>query len=88
MRTNSNLSDRYYLEKRQVFLRSYQFSRKKTVSERIKRSFMRAKRVIWVKLRAARKLRRFVWSKLRNFYSRRRRFHRLTMNFRFGSCDW
>ncbi|KAK1315782.1 hypothetical protein QJS10_CPA05g00019 [Acorus calamus] len=87
-RTDSTLSDHCYFEKRQLFLRSYQFSRKKTFSERINRSFVRAKRVIWVKLKAARKLRRFVWSELRNFYCRRRRFHRLTINYRFGACNW
>nr|XP_009765303.1 PREDICTED: uncharacterized protein LOC104216865 [Nicotiana sylvestris] len=64
------------IEKRQVFLRSYQFSRKKSLSERIRRSFTRVKRVICVKLRSTRKLRKLVWLKLKYgiFSSRRRRF--------------
>nr|XP_016442802.1 PREDICTED: uncharacterized protein LOC107768215 [Nicotiana tabacum] len=64
------------IEKRQLFLRSYQFSRKKSLSERIRRSFTRVKRVICVKLRSARKLRKLVWLKLKYgiFSSRRRRF--------------
>uniref|UniRef100_A0A7N0U6X9 Uncharacterized protein n=1 Tax=Kalanchoe fedtschenkoi TaxID=63787 RepID=A0A7N0U6X9_KALFE len=62
------------MEKRQVFLRSYQFSRKMSVSEKMKRSLVRVKRVMWLKLRSARKV---VWSKLRRFslcHRRRRRF--------------
>ncbi|KAL3538409.1 hypothetical protein ACH5RR_001775 [Cinchona calisaya] len=65
------------MEKRQLFLRSYQFSRKKSMSERIKRSFFRVKRVIWVRLRSAKKIRKIVWSRLKFgfFFSfRRRRF--------------
>ncbi|XP_051136176.1 uncharacterized protein LOC127254885 [Andrographis paniculata] len=38
-------------ERRQVFLRSYQFSRKVSVSDRIRRSLFRAKRVMWGRLR-------------------------------------
>ncbi|KAF4359075.1 hypothetical protein F8388_009788 [Cannabis sativa] len=48
--SNNNSSSNYYytnlngnstmIEKRQVFLRSYQFCRKKSLSERIKRSLM------------------------------------------------
>ncbi|KAK2966185.1 hypothetical protein RJ640_008751 [Escallonia rubra] len=71
------------MEKRQLFLRSYQFSRKKSVGERIRRSFFRVKRVIWVRLRSARKLRKMIWFRLRNglFYSTRRRmFLRLHNN--------
>ncbi|KAL6964543.1 hypothetical protein U1Q18_035594 [Sarracenia purpurea var. burkii] len=68
------------MEKRQLFLRSYQFSRKKSVSERIKGSFFRVKRVIWVRLRSARKIRKMIWFRLRysHFYSSRKsRFLRL-----------
>ncbi|KAJ9180411.1 hypothetical protein P3X46_008658 [Hevea brasiliensis] len=62
------------MEKRQLFLRSYQFCRKKSLTERIKRSLVRVKKVIWLRLRSARKLRRLVWSRLRSaFYCRRRR---------------
>ncbi|KAK4786166.1 hypothetical protein SAY86_002855 [Trapa natans] len=50
--------------KRQVFLRSYQFSRKRSLSERIRRSLALVKRLVWSRLRSARKLRQFVWAKL------------------------
>jgi len=61
------------MENRQLFLRSYQFCRKRTVTERIKGSFIRVKRAMWLKLRSVRKLRRLVWSRLRNaFYYRRK----------------
>ncbi|KAF5952074.1 hypothetical protein HYC85_010018 [Camellia sinensis] len=63
------------MEKRQLFLRSYQFSRKKSVAERIKGSFFRVKRVVWSRLRSARKIRKIVWFRLRYgfFYSTRKR---------------
>lgn len=63
------------MEKRQLFLRSYQFCRKKTVSEKIKSSFIRVKRVIWVRLRSAKKIRKMVWFRIRHglFYSTKRR---------------
>ncbi|XP_030462541.1 uncharacterized protein LOC115682450 [Syzygium oleosum] len=65
------------MEKRQLFLRSYQFSRKRSLSERIKRSFTRVKRVLCFRLRSARRLRKLVCSRLsrlrhRLCYSRRR----------------
>ncbi|KAL2460666.1 hypothetical protein Adt_44086 [Abeliophyllum distichum] len=73
------------LEKRQLFLRSYQFSRKQSLSERIKKSLFRVKRVIWGRFRSATKLRKILWLKLKNglfFTSRRRRrfFLRLYKN--------
>ncbi|RDX75320.1 hypothetical protein CR513_44807, partial [Mucuna pruriens] len=49
------------LEKRQLFLRSYQFCRKKSVTERIKGSLVRAKKIVWLRLRSACKLRSFSW---------------------------
>ncbi|OAY42475.1 uncharacterized protein LOC122724690 [Manihot esculenta] len=62
------------MEKRQLFLRSYQFCRKKSLTEKIKRYLVRVKKVMWLKLRSACKLRRLVWSRLRySFYCRRRR---------------
>ncbi|XP_065854806.1 uncharacterized protein [Euphorbia lathyris] len=67
------------MEKRQLFLRSYQFCRKQSLTERMKKSLIRMKKVIWLKLRSARKIRKLVWSRLRfalNF-RRRRRFLRL-----------
>ncbi|KAL5981766.1 hypothetical protein ACLOJK_015829 [Asimina triloba] len=76
LRPEFTFSDSSYMEKRQLFLRSYQFSRKKTVVERIKHSLVRAKRLVWLKLRSVRKLRRLVWSRLRQAIARRR-FHRL-----------
>uniref|UniRef100_A0A1D1XKT4 Uncharacterized protein n=1 Tax=Anthurium amnicola TaxID=1678845 RepID=A0A1D1XKT4_9ARAE len=74
------LFDRDYMEKRQVFLRSYQFSRKQTAADRIRGSLVRVRRLISVKLRAARRLRRLVWLRLRHAAcvgARRRRFHPL-----------
>ncbi|KAI3439366.1 uncharacterized protein J3R85_004780, partial [Psidium guajava] len=77
------------MEKRQLFLRSYQFSRKRTLSERIKRSFTRVKRVLCFRLRSARRLRRLVCARLsrlrhRLCYSRRRsRFLRLLCSNNF-----
>ncbi|KAI4368244.1 hypothetical protein MLD38_016821 [Melastoma candidum] len=52
------------MEKRQLFLRSYQFSRKRSLPERIRRSFTKAKRVIWFKLRLAARYRKLVCSRL------------------------
>ncbi|KAL9245939.1 hypothetical protein vseg_019533 [Gypsophila vaccaria] len=64
-----------YLEKRQVFLRSYQFSRKHSLGERLRRCLVRVKRLILVR---ARKLRRVVWSGLRYLIRcKRRRLSRL-----------
>ncbi|CAA3018989.1 Hypothetical predicted protein [Olea europaea subsp. europaea] len=67
------------LEKRQLFLRSYQFSKKQSLTEKIKKSLFRVKRVIWGRFRSARKLRKMLWLKLKNglfFTSRRRRRRR------------
>ncbi|CAL5354864.1 unnamed protein product [Camellia sinensis] len=63
------------MEKRQLFLRSYQFCRKKSVAERIKGSFFRVKRVVWSRFRSARKIRKIVWFRLRYglFYSTTKR---------------
>ncbi|KAK6233333.1 hypothetical protein SCA6_003406 [Theobroma cacao] len=68
------------MEKRQLFLRSYQFCRKRSLAERIKRSLVRVKRVMWFRLRSAHKLRRSVLSRLRFALYRRRRFIRLRNN--------
>ncbi|OAY43888.1 uncharacterized protein LOC122724344 [Manihot esculenta] len=83
------------MEKRRLFLRSYQFCRKKSLTERIKLSLFRVKKVMWLRLRSARKLRRLVWSRLRcAFYCRRRRsFLRLrSPNHHYyyssSSCFW
>lgn len=62
------------LEKRQLFLRSYQFSRKQSLSHRIKKSFFRVKKSIFIRFRSARKLRKMLWLKLKNGLFRRRRF--------------
>ncbi|KAK9670059.1 hypothetical protein RND81_13G174000 [Saponaria officinalis] len=67
-----------YLERRQLFLRSYQFSRKRSLGEKLKRSLVRVKRLFSVRFRSARKLRRVVWSDLRYaLYVKRRRLSRL-----------
>ncbi|CAK9141053.1 unnamed protein product [Ilex paraguariensis] len=89
------------MEKRQLFLRSYQFSRKQSVTERLKKSFFRVKRVIWVRLRSARKIRKMVWFRFRNglFFNNRRKkfFLRLQNHHNYGgstglswpsSCFW
>ncbi|GAV90564.1 hypothetical protein CFOL_v3_33973 [Cephalotus follicularis] len=84
------------LEKRHVFLRSYQFCRKRTLTRRIKRSFTISKRVIWCRIRSVRKFLKLVWSTLRfAFSSRRRRFlHLVNSNchnhhtYTSSSCFW
>ncbi|CAJ1977909.1 unnamed protein product [Sphenostylis stenocarpa] len=72
------------LEKRLVFLRSYQFCRKKSMTERIKGSLVRAKKIVWLRLRSACKLRRslifFSRFKCAFYYRRRRFFHLLHTN--------
>ncbi|GMJ11728.1 hypothetical protein HRI_004842000 [Hibiscus trionum] len=69
------------IEKRQLFLRSYQFCRKRTLTERIKTSLVGFKRVIRFRLRSARKLRRMVLSRIRFAFScRRRRYVRFKNN--------
>ena len=84
------------IEKRQLFLRSYQFCRKKSLTERIKGSFVGFKKVVWLKLRSTRRLRRLVFTRFkRGFYYRRRRFFRL-LNIYYNnsrksgssSCFW
>lgn len=67
------------MEKRRLFLRSYHFCRKRTLTERIKGSLIRTKKAMWLRLRSARKIRRLVWSRLRYAFCfrRRRRFLRL-----------
>lgn len=93
---NKNSSSSYMMmEKRQLFLRSYQFCRKQSLSERIRRSLIRAKRVIWLRLRSARRLRGLLCFRLRHGLSyRRRRFLRLLNNYHHHSncnnsyCFW
>ncbi|KAI9099045.1 hypothetical protein K1719_024812 [Acacia pycnantha] len=75
-----NLPEQSYsmMEKRQLFLRSYQFCRKKSVAERIKGSLASAKKAVWRRLRSALGLRKLVFSRFKcGFYYRRRRFFRL-----------
>ncbi|KAJ7973182.1 Lamin tail domain-containing protein [Quillaja saponaria] len=83
------------MEKRQLFLRSYQFCRKKSLTERVKGSLIRVKRVIWLRLRSARRLRKLVFSRFKcGFYYRKRRFLRLLNNHHYKSnsssstCFW
>ncbi|EPS63596.1 hypothetical protein M569_11190, partial [Genlisea aurea] len=61
-------------EKRLVFLRSYQFSRKQSLCERIKKSFVGIKMGIKVRFRSAIRLRKKLWVKFVNgiFFTRRR----------------
>jgi hypothetical protein len=79
---NYNFPDQNYtmIEKRQLFLRSYQFCRKKSLTERIKGSLVRAKKVVLLKLRYGHGgLRKFVFfPKFKcGFYYRRRKFSQL-----------
>ncbi|EXB57574.1 hypothetical protein L484_022681 [Morus notabilis] len=79
------------MEKRQLFLRSYQFCRKQTLSERIKRSLVRVKRVIWLRLKSARRFRKLACFRVRcGFSYRRRRFIRLLNNkyYSNNNCFW
>ncbi|KAF3454761.1 hypothetical protein FNV43_RR05209 [Rhamnella rubrinervis] len=83
------------MEKRQLFLRSYQFCRKKSLAEKIKRSLIRVKRVICLRLRSARRFKGLVCFRLRHGLSyRRRRFLRLLNNYHFHKkcnnsyCFW
>lgn len=55
-----------YIERRQLFLRSYHFSRKKSPRERVRHSLVRVRRLVWVRLRAARRLPRLLWARLRS----------------------
>ncbi|CAI9765253.1 unnamed protein product [Fraxinus pennsylvanica] len=75
------------LEKRQLFLRSYQFSRKQSLTEKIKKSLFRVKRVIWGRFRSARKLRKILWLKLKNglFFTSSRRRRRFSL--RLHNCN-
>ncbi|KAJ1393317.1 hypothetical protein SESBI_35037 [Sesbania bispinosa] len=69
--------DHTMMEKRQLFLRSYQFCRKKSLTERIKGSLVRVKKVVWRRLRSTGRLNRFVFSMFRikcGFYYRKRCF--------------
>ncbi|XP_074293918.1 uncharacterized protein LOC141621117 [Silene latifolia] len=77
-----------YLEKRQLFLRSYQFSRKQSFGAKLKRSLVRVKRLFWVRVRSARRLRRLVWSDLRKaLYVKRRRLSRLVNYYYNAHCS-
>ncbi|XP_057789173.1 uncharacterized protein LOC131006031 [Salvia miltiorrhiza] len=77
------------LEKRQLFLRSYQFSRKQSVSHRIKTSFFRVKKAISLRFKSATKLRKTLWFKLRNglfFTTRRRRSFLRLHSYNYNYC--
>ncbi|KAH6772610.1 hypothetical protein C2S51_011014 [Perilla frutescens var. frutescens] len=76
------------LEKRQLFLRSYQFSRKQSMAERINKSFFRVRKSISLRFRSVRKLRKVLWFKLKNglfFTTRRRRFFLRLHNSNYSS---
>ncbi|KAL3620740.1 hypothetical protein CASFOL_035652 [Castilleja foliolosa] len=81
------------LEKRQLFLRSYQFSRKQSLSERIKKSLfrvrIRVRKVIWARFRSVRKLRKLLWLKLKNgvFFTARRRRLFISSNCKCNYCS-
>ncbi|XWS64386.1 hypothetical protein CRYUN_Cryun05aG0000400 [Craigia yunnanensis] len=80
------------MEKRQLFLRSYQFCRKRSLTEKIKRSLVKVNRVMWFRLRSARKLRKLVLSRLLFAFYCRRRYMRLMNNHyrhsRNSFCFW
>ncbi|KAI0512328.1 hypothetical protein KFK09_012967 [Dendrobium nobile] len=83
----------HYIEKRQLFLRSYHFSRKRdTAAERLRSSTVRVGRLICFRLRAARRLPHLLWAGLRAaLYGRRRRHRRFSLlrptTAGFCSCD-
>nr|XP_043622890.1 uncharacterized protein LOC122594510 [Erigeron canadensis] len=62
------------VEKRRLFLKSYQFSRKQSTSQKMKRCLFRVKKLIWVKLRSTKKIHKMIWFRLRHglFYGLRR----------------
>ncbi|KAE9598181.1 hypothetical protein Lalb_Chr15g0077801 [Lupinus albus] len=75
--------------KRQLFLRSYKFSRKKNITEKIKGSLALVKKVLWPTLKSSKK---FVLSRFRikcGFNCRRTRFSRLLKGHKhkFDSCS-
>ncbi|CAA7388217.1 unnamed protein product [Spirodela intermedia] len=75
----SPLLDQEHLERRQLFLRSYLFSRERAEGDkRAGRRLAGLRRLLCAKLRAARRLRRVLWHGLRRacccFEARRRRF--------------
>ncbi|ERN03212.1 hypothetical protein AMTR_s00003p00162280 [Amborella trichopoda] len=84
-RPDFTVSDHCYFEKRQLFLRSYQFCRKRGLAERIKGCLVRVKRAVWFKFRKARRFRRLVWLRFRYGFGRKR-FHRLVT--RQETNDW
>ncbi|WOK95204.1 hypothetical protein Cni_G03911 [Canna indica] len=59
-----------YMERRQVFLRSYHFSRKQPPRERVRGTLLRVRRLVWARLRDARRLPRLLWSRLRRAFAR------------------
>ncbi|KAI4364628.1 hypothetical protein MLD38_020693 [Melastoma candidum] len=62
------------MEKRQLFLRSYQFSRKRTLAERVRRSVSRARRVIWFQVKSTScRLRKLRLKRLNLYHMRRSR---------------
>lgn len=91
---NNYYNNYMMMEKRQLFLRSYQFCRKKSLTERIKRSLIRVKRVIWLRLKSARRFRKLACFRIRcGFSYRRRRFVRLLnnhhkFNHSNSNCFW
>lgn len=76
------------MEKRQLFLRSYQFTRKKTLGQRIKGSLVRVKKVVWlIRLRSARRFRRrFAFSVFRIKFSFCYRNHH--HNYKYRKTDF
>ncbi|KAL4199143.1 hypothetical protein AMTRI_Chr03g143420 [Amborella trichopoda] len=78
-------SDHSYFEKRQLFLRSYQFQRKKCVRKRMGFWLVGLKRLIWVKLTLIRRFKRLVWRRLGIGHGRKK-FYRLRNSPYIG--DW
>ncbi|KAG6482965.1 uncharacterized protein LOC122016497 [Zingiber officinale] len=69
-----------YMERRRLYLRSYHFSRNRPAGERARGTLLRVRRLVWVRLREARRLPRILWAKLRRALAslsagRRRRNH-------------
>ncbi|KAL5717225.1 hypothetical protein ACHQM5_010270 [Ranunculus cassubicifolius] len=79
-------SDDCYFEKRRVFLSSYQFRRKESVTEKIKASFVRVTKRIIILFRF--RLKKKFCVRLRYRYNgSRRRFQRLVVHGNQGSSS-
>ncbi|GAB2282513.1 hypothetical protein Dimus_017054 [Dionaea muscipula] len=77
-----------YMENRQQILRSYQFTRKQSLGEKIRSWLIKARRIIWLRFQSASRLRRVIWSRLHSAVSRRRwRLSRSLCRIQTSNCS-